>query len=85
MCKSIFKIWTLVIIKIYHEKITLVRQLLTKYEFFTKWPEISYTQKNHNFNSIIGNWSDTPTASTLYLMAGTCKESTFSFLAVLSP
>ena len=33
---------------------TLIKQLLRKYQFFTKWPQISQTHKNHNFKSIIG-------------------------------
>ena len=61
----------------------LIKQLLTKYHFFTKLPQISHIHNNRNFKSIILNRS---TASTLInFMAGTCKESTFSFLPFVSP
>ena len=33
---------------------TLIKQLLTKYRFFTKLPQISHIRKNHNFAGIIG-------------------------------
>ena len=34
----------------------LIKQLLTKYQIFTKLPQISHTHKNHNLLSVIGNW-----------------------------
>ena len=34
---------------------TLIKQLLTKYQFSTKWPQISHTHKNRNVKSIIRN------------------------------
>ena len=35
---------------------TLIKQLLTKYEFLTKLPQISYIHKNHNFFKY-NNWN----------------------------
>ena len=32
---------------------TLIKQFWTKYQFFTKLPQISHIRKNHNFSSII--------------------------------
>ena len=46
---------------------TLIRQLLTKYQFFKKLPQISHTHKNCKFKSIIGLFFR-PTASTLEIL-----------------
>ena len=56
---------------------------MTKYQFFTKLPPNLFTHlQNCSYVNNIGN--NRPTASTFF-MAGTCKESTFAFLAVVSP
>ena len=63
---------------------TLIQQLLTKYQFFTKLPKISHIHKNRIFfKSVIGNIY-TNCFYPINLMAGTCKESNFSFLPVVS-
>ena len=53
------------------------KQLLTKYQIFTKLPQISHNiHKNRNFSSII----EKRLINCFYcikFMAGTCKESTF--------
>ena len=36
--------------------LTLIKQLLTKYQFFTKWTNISHINKNRNLKCIIKNW-----------------------------
>ena len=33
---------------------TLIKQLLTKYRFFTKLAQISHIRTNHNFSRMIG-------------------------------
>ena len=60
---------------------TLIKQLLTKYQFSRNCPQISHTHKNRYFNSVIGRKLN----SCFYpinFMALTCKESTFPLLAV---
>ena len=53
------------------------RSLLTKYQFFTKWPQISH----HNFKSFIRPWC-TNCFVPMKLVAGTCKEPTWFWLFV---
>ena len=57
--------------------------LLTKYKFFKKLPEISHTQKHCNFERIFAK-RYTNCFYPINFMAGTFKESAVSFLAVVS-
>ena len=39
---------------------TLIKQLLTRYQFLTKLPQISHIHKNHNFFKYNWNFLDQP-------------------------
>ena len=60
-----------------------IKQLLTKYEIFTKLPQIPHIQINRNFSSIFATFS-TNCFTPINFMAGTCQEYSFSFLPVVS-
>ena len=62
---------------------TSIEQLLTKYQIFTKFPQIPHFHKNHNFSSIFAT-SYTDCFIPINFMAGTCQEYTFSLLPVVS-
>ena len=61
----------------------LIKQLLTKYQILTKLPQISHIHKNRIFKMMIGTFK-TNCFFPIIFLAGTCQESTFSFLPVMS-
>ena len=61
----------------------LIMLLLTKYQIFKKLPQISHVHKKRIFKSIIVTFY-TNYLFPINIVTGTCKESTFSFLPVVS-
>ena len=80
--KIITAIWVTYVQKDFEIR-TLIKQLLTKYHFFTKLPQISHIHKNRNILSINVTFQ-TNCFYSINFMAVTCKEFTFSFLPVMS-
>ena len=58
-----------------------IKKLLTKYQIFTKLPQISHFHKFRNFLSIFATF-ETNCSIPINFMAGTCQEYSFSFLPV---
>ena len=59
-----------------------IKQFLTKYQIFTILPKISHFHQIVLFQVYLQLFR--PTASSLNFMAGTCQETSFSFLPVVS-
>ena len=62
---------------------TSIKQLLTKYQIFTKLPQIPHIHINLNFSSIFATfWTNC--FIPIHFMAGTCQEYSFSIWPVVS-
>ena len=77
MCRRLSQLYVTYVQKIFFDS-NFNKAVIDKMSFFHEMAPLSHTHKNRDFKSIIENWL----TNCFYpkdLMAGACKEPTFSF------